>query len=150
MKHAWIVAMGLAGCAHGRAAAPAPAGGPAPAGVRSAAEGLLGTGVAIHEEHEDGKTQYEATAPTKLEVELSATGALQKTEIAIPLGALPAAVVAAASAKGTPREAEVVITPAGVVFEVEVAGAGAGELELTIDAAGTVLASETETGHDSD
>jgi hypothetical protein len=113
--------------------------GPVPAEVRKTVEALLGPNARIASEREDGATVYEAASQTKVELELSAAGAVQQTEVAIPVAALPSAVTAALAGKGTIAEAEVVVRPSGVAFEVEV-----GETEYVVDAAGTILQQERE------
>lgn len=121
--------------------------GPLPPSVRQTIDTVVGPGARVTSEREDGALIYEAAIQTKLELEVSATGALQKTEIALPTGSLPSAVAAALTGKGTITEAEVVVTPAGVAFEVEV-----GDDEYLIDAAGTILeqAHESEAPGDDD
>jgi hypothetical protein len=113
--------------------------GPIPADVRKTVEATLGPNARISVEREGGALVYEAVVDTKLEIELDAKGQLKTTEVEIPLGALPSAVVATAKTKGTITEAEVVITPAGVAFQIEV-----GNTEYTIDASGAILSSEQE------
>jgi hypothetical protein len=117
--------------------------GPVPPEVRKTIEGALGPDARVSSEREGGKLIYEGARKTKIEVEVSEQGQLQKTEVAIPVASLPDAVTKALASKGTISEAEVVLTGAGVAFEVEV-----GNTELTVDAAGNVLS--TERGEDDD
>jgi hypothetical protein len=128
-----------AGCAHG----PSGGGGPVPAGVRATAERILGPSARIASERERGVTIYEAAAQTKLELELTDSGKLLKTELALPVATLPDAV--ASAVKGTIQEAEIVVMSTGVAFEVEV-----GDIEYTIDPSGKILAQEREPTDDED
>jgi len=144
-----VVFLLAASCAHGGSGGGGGGGqagggtGPVPAEVRKIVDATLGPNARITSERENGHTIYEAAIQTKLELELSDTGKLQKTEVALPVGTLPTAV--AAAVKGPIKEAEVVILPSGVAFEVEV-----GNTEYTIDASGKILAQETEEGDDED
>lgn len=108
-----------------------------PADVRKNAESLLGPSARITSEQEHGTTIYEAATETKLEVELTDKGQLIATEVALPVKALPTAV--AAAVKGTISEAEVVVTPTGVLFAVEV-----GDTEYMIDPSGKIVTHERE------
>jgi hypothetical protein len=112
---------------------------PVPASVRKVVDDTLGPDAKIGVEHEHGATIYEAATKTKLELELSETGAIQKTEVAIPVASLPAAVASAVAARGKISEAEVVLTAAGPLFELEV-----GDTELTVDATGKIVEEEHE------
>ena|SRR5688572_13775746 len=111
-----------------------------PAKVRKAAESIVGPSARIIAEKEGGVTIYEAAVQTKLEVELSNTGALHKTEIAIPVATLPTAITLAFAGKPI-SEAEVIVMPSGVAFAIEV-----GSAEYLVDATGRVLDRE----HDDD
>ena len=115
-----------------------------PEKVRKAAESIVGPSARIISEKEGGVTIYEAAVQTKLEVELSETGALSKTEIAIPVATLPTAITAAFAGKQI-SEAEVVVMPSGVAFAIEV-----GNHEYLVDAAGNIVAQEHEPGDDKD
>lgn len=115
--------------------------GPVPPEVRKTIEGALGADARIDSEREGGKLVYEGARKTKIEVEVSEQGQLLQTEVAIPVGSLPDAVTKALASKGKVSEAEVVLTPSGVAFEVEI-----GDTELTVDAAGNVLSTEHEEG----
>src|SRR5688572_5536686 len=87
--------------------------GPIPASVRKIVDATLGANARIRSEREGGSMIYEAAVDTKLELELSDAGALQRTEVALPIATLPSAVVAALAGKGTFDEAEVVVMPSG-------------------------------------
>ena len=144
------VALMFTACAH---TAPAGGGGgggqssvssgPVPASVRKTIEAALGPSARITSEREGGVTIYEAAVDTKLELELSDLGALQRAEVALPIATLPAAVTAALAGRGPIDEAEVVVMSSGVAFEVEI-----GEDEFLIDASGTVLEQHREAGED--
>jgi hypothetical protein len=108
--------------------------GPVPASVRKAVDATLGPNARITSEREGGAMLYEAAIDTKLELELSDSGVLQRTEVALPVATLPAAVIAGLAGKGTIHEAEVVVMPTGVAFEVEI-----GEDEYLIDASGKII-----------
>ena len=112
--------------------------GPIPADVRKTVETTLGPKLGptakISSERENGATIYEAAVKTNLELELSDTGKLLTTEIAVPVASLPSAVIAALAGKGTISEAEVMITATGVTFEVEV-----GNTEIVVDASGKII-----------
>ncbi len=118
-----------------------------PAPVKETARDLLGKGAKLQREVEGGQVGYQASATTRIELALTAAGALAETEVTIPVRAVPAVALAAAQARvprGTAfRHAEVILTPAGVVFELE-ARVGGGELEVTVDGAGKVLGEERE------
>jgi hypothetical protein len=135
-----VVALAFTGCAHsaqrggGGGGHASVSSGPVPASVRKTVDATLGANARITSEREGGVTIYEAAIETKLEVELSDAGALQRTEVALPVATLPAAVVAALAGKGTIREAEVVVMASGVAFEVEI-----GDDEFLIDASGKIL-----------
>src|SRR6478609_10681057 len=120
-----LVCTGLAACGAqlsggGGGGQSAVSSGPVPAGVRKIVEEALGSNARIRSEREAGITIYEAASQTKLELELSETGALQTTEVALPIASLPSAVVAALAGKGRIDGAEVVVTAAGVAFEIEI------------------------------
>jgi hypothetical protein len=118
--------------------------GPVPAAVRNTVEGMLGPSARITSEREGGVTIYEAAVKTKLELELSDAGVVQRTEVALPVAALPAAVTAALAGK-TISEAEVVVMTSGVAFEVEV-----GDDEFLIDANGKIIEQHREVEDDKD
>ncbi|HEY5923205.1 MAG TPA: hypothetical protein VIV11_16110 [Kofleriaceae bacterium] len=63
----------------------------------------------------------------------------ESVEFALPARLLPGPVVQAVAGKGTITEAEVVISPFGVMFEIEI-----GKIEYTIDVTGKILAKERE------
>ena len=65
-------------------------------------------------------------------------------EFAVPAKSLPAPVARAVAGKGTVTEAEVVVSPLGVVFDIEI-----GNIEYTIDVTGKIIATERE-GDDKD
>lgn len=117
--------------------------GPVPAGVRKTVEEALGSNARIRSEREAGVIIYEAASQTKVELELSETGALHTTELALPIASLPTAVVAALDGKGKIDGAEVVITATGVAFEIEI-----GETEYMIDAAGKILEQHADAEHE--
>ncbi|HEY5945793.1 MAG TPA: hypothetical protein VIV40_09890 [Kofleriaceae bacterium] len=121
--------------------------GPIPGDVRKAVDAIVGAGARITSEREGGVTIYEAAIETKLEIELSSTGVLQQTEVALPVATLPTAVAAALAGKGKISEAEVVVRPTGVAFEVEI-----GDTEYVVDATGKILDQqrEVEDGKDDD
>jgi uncharacterized membrane protein YkoI len=127
-----------------------------PEAVRKAAAALLGPKAKLVKETEHGAVVYEAATTTKLEASFSETGAIQNTELALPLGALPKAVSQAVQTKLTGgakvSESEVVVTPDGVTFEVETKASNGQEVEYTMDAAGKILKEEheEETGEDED
>jgi hypothetical protein len=62
-----------------------------------------------------------------------------ETEVAVPVASLPTAVTAAVAGKGAISEAEVIVRPDGVIFEVEI-----GDTEYAIDPDGRIVAQETE------
>jgi hypothetical protein len=143
-----LIFLAIAACGHARPTGGGGGGGlhadstgPVPPAVRQTIDTVLGPGARVTSEREGGATIYEAAIQTKLELEVSAAGVLQKTEIALPTGSLPSAVTAALAGKGAITEAEVVVTPTGVAFEVEV-----GDDEYLVDAAGTIR----EQAHESD
>jgi hypothetical protein len=113
--------------------------GPVPPGVRKIVDDVLGPNAQIVTESEDGATVYEAASQTKLELVVDSQGTLRETEIALPVATLPSAVTAALAGKGTIGQAEVVVRPNGVVFEVEVA-----DIEYSLDASGKILGQEQE------
>jgi hypothetical protein len=140
----------VAACGHpqrgggGGAGGAGGADGPVPEAVRKTVEASLGANARIKAEHEHGVTIYEAVSQAKLELEVTEAGVIQKTEVAIPISTLPTVIVAAANAKGgTIAEAEVVVTPTGAMFEVEVKSA-AGEIEYLIDQTGKIVSEEKE------
>ena len=110
----------------------------APDAVRARIAALLGAGAEIEVDGPVSARTYEGEARTEISVEVDASGALLGTEVAVPVAALPTAVAAAATARGPMKEAELVVTATGVMFEVEVTTA-TGTIELMIDAAGTVV-----------
>lgn len=116
---------------------------PVPEQIRTAVSGAIGPNAKIVAEQEHGATIYAAMTTTKLELEFSSSGQLQKTEVAIPVASLPTTVANALRAKGTITEAEAVITPAGTLYEVEV-----GDGEYTVDEQGKIVEEEHE--HDDD
>jgi len=136
-----VAALLCLACSHPHAGGPPPPqprGGPAvPTDVRRTVESLLGPSATIGSDLEGGVTTYEAVAQTRLELELAASGALQKTEVVVPVQALPSAVAHAIT--GKIDDAEVVVTPTGVVFEVEVANT-----EYIVDPSGKILSRKLE------
>lgn len=142
----FLVVLATAACGHAQHGAGGGGGGqsggnsaPVPAQVRKTVDATLGPTAQVTSEREGGATIYEAAAQTKLELELSDSGVLQRTEVALPAAALPAAVTAALAGKGTIHEAEVVVMPTGVAFEVEI-----GDTEYLVDATGKIVSQETE------
>lgn len=136
-----VVVLAVVGCGKSRGA-----GGEAPAPVRAAARALVGSDAKVHREG----SIYEVAGATGLEVELGADGSVRETEVAVPLAALPAAVRAAAG-KTFPdpsavRESELVITPAGVRFEIEGKTPSGKEVEIALDEHGQVVADDEEDG----
>ncbi len=111
-----------------------------PAHIRKTIDALVGPNAKVTRKRNQ---HYEALTHTEFTIELSDTGVLQAAEVALPAAALPTAVAAAAGTKGTITEAEIVVTPNGVFFEVEVKTT-AGEFEVTIDGAGTILSTDQE------
>lgn len=79
----------------------------------------LGCGAA-----DEGAVNSPATTPTRTEVE-------------IPVAQLPSAIIAALAGKGDIREAEMIVSQRGTVYEVEI-----GNTEYMLDASGTILAQE--------
>ena len=136
-----LVALVFTACAHtertgggGGGGQASVSSGPIPAAVRKTVDSTLGPSARITSERESGVTIYEAAVETKLELELSDTGAVQRAEVALPIATLPAAVSAALANQGAISEAEVVVTASGVAFEVEI-----GDDEYLIDASGKIL-----------
>ena len=152
-KHVFAVVL-IAACGHPQKSSGGGGGGgggggdgPVPEAVRKTVEAALGANTRIKAEHEHGTTIYEAKTQSKLELEVSESGQIQKTEVALPIATLPTAVVAAATAKGgTISEAEVVVTATGAVFEVEIKGG----VEYTIDQTGKILGEEKEEGEENE
>ncbi|HSD89012.1 MAG TPA: hypothetical protein VLB44_15900 [Kofleriaceae bacterium] len=151
MKNAALLLVALFGCSHAQHASGGGGGGgehgggtgPVPPEVRKTVEATLGPTAQVTSEHENGVEIYEAARDTKLEVELSAAGQLQRTEVAVPVATLPTAIATAMSGKGAITEAEVVLLPTGVAFEIEI-----GDTEYVVDASGQILSSERETPDD--
>ncbi|HEY8144123.1 MAG TPA: hypothetical protein VIG06_15660 [Kofleriaceae bacterium] len=142
----WLLAAAaLSACATGSSSSPE-----APAAVREAADRLVGPRASLHREG----SIYEAAGKTTLEVELAADGSLREVEVALPLAALPAAVRAAVMAKlekgATIRESELIVTPEGVVFEVEAKLPSGKEVELAFDQSGSAVSQEDDEGDDDD
>ena len=137
-----VVVLAFGACAHGAQRLGGGGGGgqsggnlgPLPDAVRKAIDASVGPTASVSRERENGATVYEAAVQTKLEVIVSDQGALLETEIALPVASLPTAVTAALAGRGTISEAEVVVRPNGVVFEVEVA-----DIEYALDATGKIL-----------
>jgi hypothetical protein len=147
-----LVALVFTACAHdartgggGGGGQASVSSGPVPAGVRKTVDEALGPTARITSEREAGVTIYEAAIETKLELELSDTGALQRTEVTLPVATLPAAVTAALASKGTISEAEVVVTASGIAFEVEI-----GDDEFLVDVTGKILEQHREVEADKD
>jgi len=141
-----LVVLATAACGHAQHGAGGGGGGqsggnsaPVPAQVRKTVDATLGPAAQVTSEEEGGVTIYEAATQTKLELELSAAGVLQRTEVAVPAAVLPTAVTAALAGKGTISEAEVVVMPTGVAFEVEI-----DDTEYVVDPSGKILSHETE------
>lgn len=142
----------IAACAHSQNPGGGGGGGqtggnsaPVPPNVRKTIDATLGPTASVSSEREAGVTIYEAAIQTKLEVEISDAGQLQRAEVALPAATLPTAVTAALAGKGKINEAEVVVMPTGVAFEVEV-----GEQEILIDATGKILEQHQEAEADED
>ena len=114
--------------------------GEVPAAVRARVAELLGAKAARHIDVEGPAAApvYEAGRKTKIEVEVDGAGGLLATEVELPVAALPTAVAVAAAAQGRVVEADLIVTASGVMFEVEIDGAG-GRHELTLDLAGAVV-----------
>jgi hypothetical protein len=138
-----LVLLAVIGCAHSQNRGGGGGGGggltggnaaPVPADVRKTVDAVLGPTANVTSEQEGGVTIYEAAIQTKLEIEVSDTGQLQRTEVALPVAALPTAVTSALAGKGKISEAEVVVSATGVAFEIEI-----GDQEIVIDAAGKIL-----------
>src|SRR5262245_50601490 len=112
----------------------------APEGVRkTAATVLAGWKHDFHREEEDGSVVWEASTRTKLEVVLSERGQVLETEVALPPGTLPPAVMAAVKARAGASpivEAEVSVTSAGVRFKVETRSGTGPETEYLCDPTG--------------
>ena len=148
-----LVMLAMTACAHTQNTARGGGGGgqtggnsaPVPAQVRKTIDAILGPTASVTSEREDGVTTYEAAVQTKLEIEVGGAGELQHTEVALPVAALPTAVTAALASKGTIAEAELVVSPTGVAFEVEI-----GDDEIVIDAAGKILEQHHEAEEDDD
>ncbi len=128
----------LSACASSPRPATRPRAVDAPDLVRARIAALLGAEAAIDVDGPASAPTYEGEARTEISVEVDARGTLLGTEVGLPIAALPTAVAAAATARGSVKEAEVVVTATGVMFEVEVTTA-TGTVELLIDAAGTVV-----------
>ena len=114
--------------------------GDVPAAVRARVAEVLGAKAARHIDVEGPAAApvYEAGRKTKIEVEVDGAGLLLATEVELPVAALPTAVAVAAAAQGRVVEADLIVTASGVMFEVEIDGAG-GRHELTLDLAGAVV-----------
>ncbi len=143
----WLLMVMLAavGCGKGKSS-----GGDAPAPVRAAARAFVGSDVRVHREG----SIYEAAGRTGIEVELGADGAVRETEVALPLVSLPSAVRAAAG-KTFPdpnavRETALVITPAGIRFEIEGRAASGKEVEISLDEQGRSVSDDEEDEEDGD
>jgi len=148
-----LLMLAITACTHSQSAGGGGGGGgqtggnsaPVPAQVRKTIDAILGPTASVTSEQEGGVTIYEAAVQTKLEIEISDAGQLQRTEVALPVAALPTAVTAALANKGTIGEAEVVVSPTGVAFEVEI-----GDDEIVIDAAGKILEQHHEVDYEKD
>jgi hypothetical protein len=141
-----IVVVGwlAAGCRSSKLpSAPARLAADTPAAVSATVLAVLGADVPIEPDGAEADRTYEAATRTKLDLELDGSGALIKTEIALPVASLPAAVATTASKRGTIVEAEVVVTAGSVAFEVEVRAAD-GNHELLIDVSGAELSADTD------
>jgi hypothetical protein len=120
--------------------------GPIPDAVKKTVDRVLGKrSTRIGKEGAGADLVYEAATKTTLEVVVAADGTLVETEVEVPVAALPSAVSRAVVAKlgsgATLLEAEVVMTDAGVAFEVE-GRAGGKVVEYRVDGGGTILAEE--------
>jgi hypothetical protein len=112
-----------------------------PAAVRTAAETLLGPGVAVHPD--DGA--FEAAIAAEIEVELAADGTLLATEVELPPALVPAAVARAiqtAAPGGKIDEAELIMKDGAIRFEVEVRLASGKTAEYVVSLDGVVGASD--------
>ena len=121
--------------------------------VKKAAAAVLGTKqVTIDREEEDGAVTYEAATTTKLEVVFNEAGQLQETEAALPIASLPTAVAGAVQAKlakgAKITEADVIVRPDAVVFEVVTKLTSGDEVEYVVDAAGTGVSEKREAAGD--
>ena len=125
------------------------AAGPAvPKVVQQAIVRLLG-GAPAEVEVEHGK--YEVATKTTLEVVLDARGVVEEVEVKLPVGLVPAPVMAAAK-KALPagargEEAELLIRGSALFYEIEARTAD-GEALLVLDGAGKLISQQTE--HDDD
>lgn len=107
-----------------------------PPPVRHAVEAVLGDTARIKQVTRSDR--FEAISATKLEVEVTPTGAIVQTEVTLPTTSLPLPVARAAATKGTPTEAVIVLTADGLVFEVGVTTA-TGKFEYSIDPMGHII-----------
>jgi hypothetical protein len=97
-----------------------------------------------------GKPAPPPRAPHCAEIERERDGS---TEVEIPVAALPDAVRAAVMDRGRLAEAEVVLSAAGVAFEVELRGPDGKEIELMVSVDGKVIGpapEEEDAGEDGD
>jgi hypothetical protein len=135
------IPLALVACAATVSGAP----GTIPDPVKKTVERVLGKSARIGKEGSGANLVYEASVKTALEVVVGPDGTLRETEVEVPVAALPSAVARAVTARlgagATVLEAEVVITDAGVAFEVE-GRAGGTVVEYRVDGAGTILAED--------
>lgn len=139
------VLVALVASASVSAAAPA-----VPLAVKRAASRIFGE-ARTSIEHEDGK--YEVVAQTELEVVLDAKGAVAEIEVKLPLELVPANVLGAAKsalpAGARVEEAELLVRGSALLYEIE-ARVAAGEVELVLDAGGTLVSRRDEQDDDDD
>lgn len=124
----------------------------APNAVKKAATTLFGKNAKLSYEKE-GNGLYEVGASTEIEAVFDEQGNVRETEVEIPLATLPMAVLAAVRAKlpsgAKLVEAEVVIKPTGVAFEVEAAADGK-EIEYVVSPTGDIVGQEQDDDVDDD
>lgn len=105
----------------------------------------------VEVEVEDGK--YEVATTTTLEVVLAVHGGVEEIEVKLPIGLVPAPVIAAAKAAlpagARLEEAELLIRGSVLLYEIE-ARAALGEVELVLDGAGKVISQAAEQNDDDD
>lgn len=121
-----------------------------PDAVRRAVAEIFGGARTIEHEREAEGDRYEVKTRSELAVVLDAAGAVVEVEATIPPGLVPPAVLAAARAAlpgARVVEAELLVRGSQVLYEVEARGSG-GEVELVIDAAGTLVSRSAESGRD--
>ncbi len=138
MRKLTFAILTLAACGTAGTPAPASPNTEAPAPVHERITAVLGD----REVHigQEGAL-YEAHADTELELLITADGKLVESEIAIPVAIVPDVVRAAID--GDLVEAALIVTPEGVLYELETR-----DHEIVVDATGQVVAHEDEEGED--